>query len=658
MDLEEPLLPGRLMRELQKPRKATALFASVVLFAIFVLRIPASVPSNVTEDRLREGEKPLPTPLGVLDPKTGKSIHVFHNPLYKQLKQSTFQKSDDEFLSEALLLDTTELTRVRQSLTISWGHLETSELDVLALYCPSDAPHPDFLEAATLEQVRATSPGIDPDEWYIPHFPVFQHESCQFRLFHPVHSTDNDGRRVYRHVASSPLLKIPKTAPTNIHLALGNDPTTMVVQFSTGDAPNGDAGRLGTPVVQYGPVDGGSVVKNQGTSQTYTANDLCQDPANETGTGKFQSPGTLHVVSMTDLQPLQQYQYKVGLAGGQGIVWSETYTFRSPPPVGYKEEPFSYLVYGDQGCPSTGWGEGGMWTAAMIAEEVDTITSVHHFGDLSYARGAAHIWEDWFHMIEPYTSRVPLMVGVGNHEYDHTAGGDNGRDPSGVTEPHGFMPEWGNYGMDSGGECGVPTARRFNMPSSAANSNGVFWYSFDYATVHTIMLSSEHNLTKGSPQYTFLEGDLASVNRTVTPWVVVELHRPLYESELVLPERRTGVGLRMQIEDLLHEYGVDLVLSGHYHAYLRTCDGLYKSKCNNGGPTYLTVGSAGAILDLTLLYPQHWTEKFIRLHFGYGRITVANASALHFEFVRAGPERDQNRGAVADEVWITRDRGV
>jgi len=63
----------------------------------------------------------------------------------------------------------------------------------------------------------------------------------------------------------------------------------------------------------------------------------------------------------------------------------------------------------------------------------------------------------------------------------------------------------------------------------------LFWlkcrYSYDQSLVHTVMLSSEHNMTIGSSQYVWLENDLAKVNRSITPWLVVEMHRPMY-SEL------------------------------------------------------------------------------------------------------------------------------
>jgi len=50
-------------------------------------------------------------------------------------------------------------------------------------------------------------------------------------------------------------------------------------------------------------------------------------------------------------------------------------------------------------------------------------------------------------------------------------------------------------------------------------------YAFDYGSIHFVLMSTEHNFTEGSPQYSFLESHLACVNRSVTPWVVFAGHR-------------------------------------------------------------------------------------------------------------------------------------
>mmetsp|Transcript_13572 Transcript_13572/g.22119 ORF Transcript_13572/g.22119 Transcript_13572/m.22119 type:complete len:201 (+) Transcript_13572:1079-1681(+) len=175
-------------------------------------------------------------------------------------------------------------------------------------------------------------------------------------------------------------------------------------------------------------------------------------------------------------------------------------------------------------------------------------------------------------------------------------------------------------------------------------------YSYDQSLAHTVMLSSEHNMTFGSSQYVWLEKDLAAVNRTITPWLVVEMHRPMYNSRLNWMDLMVSAGMQNEIEDLLYTYHVDLVISGHYHSYFRSCDGLYSHKCANGGPTYITVGTGGAPLDgnTTLLIPNHYTEFFDKEHFGVGRASVFNATSMHWEFVTVV-------GNVTDEVWLTRD---
>ena len=149
-------------------------------------------------------------------------------------------------------------------------------------------------------------------------------------------------------------------------------------------------------------------------------------------------------------------------------------------------------------------------------------------------------------MISIFSSRVPLMIGVGNHEYDYTDGGYE-KDPSSTHNPstRSFSPEWGNFGADSGGECGVPTSKRFVVPSTG---NLCFWYSYVYATVTTIMISSEHDLSPGSEQYIWLEQELERVNRTETPWLIVESHRPMYMSEEFWSQNNVSVAMRHEFE--------------------------------------------------------------------------------------------------------------
>ena len=68
----------------------------------------------------------------------------------------------------------------------------------------------------------------------------------------------------------------------------------------------------------------------------------------------------------------------------------------------------------------------------------------------------------------------------------------------------------------------VPYSARFDMPNKG------HWYSFEAGSVHFTIMSTEHDFCKGSKQYEWIEADLASVNRSRTPWIVFGGHRPMY----------------------------------------------------------------------------------------------------------------------------------
>ncbi|CAB9508594.1 Probable inactive purple acid phosphatase [Seminavis robusta] len=676
VDREDQQLQKQLLRKSWWIMAVVAMAGGVAIFC-----------SSSHSPNSHQHQHTIPTLLSVVHHETGDYLVALNNPVYERLKKAKFH---DTLLvaNNAKEIPSLHVNRyqigVRDPLTLHWTLGQNiqgepfldEDKDLITLHCGDKTmdlramdPSTDFLDAATIAQARSTScrhsGEAHPQKWHIPSFPILRHEICQFALYKALPDT-TDGQPQYALLDRTDPIEIEssRTLPTGIHLALGSTPNEMVVQFTSGDVhPHFPRNQEGTPVARYskqGSKD--DAQKATGTSHTYSAKDMCEAPANITEAGKFQSPGMIHVIRLVDLEPNTAYEYKVGLSHGQGITWSDSYSFLSPPLVTGDAAPHSYLVYGDQGCPATGWGDGGKWVAAMTAREVlnpkdknQPIRSVHHFGDLSYAVGAAHIWDAWLNMISPFTTKVPLMVAVGNHEYDHLSGGGNGKDPSGVKNEDGYRPTWGNFVNDSGGECGVPTSNYFTMPNST-KSNGVFWYSYDFANVHTTVISSEHDLAPGSVQYQWLEADLRSVNRTLTPWLIVESHRPLYESQINWENNDVGIVLRLELDDLLVDYKVDVVLTGHYHAYLRTCDGLHNAKCHNGGPIHLTIGSAGAAFLDTDLYSNSWTDKFIKNEFGYGRITVANATALHFEFVKAGDSDDKTAGEVHDEVWIVRER--
>lgn len=277
---------------------------------------------------------------------------------------------------------------------------------------------------------------------------------------------------------------VRQNEPTGIHISLTGNVTEMYVQFATGDSgePIVEFTKQNTHVIRTTTITSSSStswIKVKGTSTTYAATDMCQEPA--TLVSGFDSPGHLHTVKLYNLEPNTEYMYRVGLGFGQGVKWSEeTYRFRtSNPPGGGGDEStvpaVTFLAFGDQGY-SDSESHGSQQVAQLITSIINeqTIDSIHHIGDLCYANGVSHIWNAWLNMIQPYASQVPYMVANGNHEYDHIAGGSGGKDPSGEVTEFGFQPDWGETSFHStGGECGVPISKRFATPD---NGNSVFWY--------------------------------------------------------------------------------------------------------------------------------------------------------------------------------------
>ena len=160
------------------------------------------------------------------------------------------------------------------------------------------------------------------------------------------------------------------------------------------------------------------------------------------------------------------------------------------------------------------------------------------------------------------------------------------------------------------------------------------WYSFDWGNVHVAMMDSEHDWRSGSHQYSWLEADLAAVNRSITPWVIVTSHRNIYSTqECEEGNYVISTFMRQALDPLFEKYQVNLVLVAHTHSYERTC--LIKNgKCvENGGTQHITVGSGGAGLQECGFSPDYGPySKAATNQWGYLRVE-ANQNAISLEFV-------------------------
>mmetsp|Transcript_7002 Transcript_7002/g.16780 ORF Transcript_7002/g.16780 Transcript_7002/m.16780 type:complete len:454 (-) Transcript_7002:1012-2373(-) len=247
-----------------------------------------------------------------------------------------------------------------------------------------------------------------------------------------------------------------------------------------------------------------------------------------------------------------------------------------------------------------------------------------HIGDISYAQGYASQWDNFYTQLEPLASHIPWMMASGNHERDFPGSGDR----FGVVQ-------------DSGGECGVPHEKRAIMPIQGLDQP---WYSFNWGPIHFTMFSTEHATGHSSPQYKWLEADLKGVDRRITPWVILNGHRPMYVSSTnkIEPdgEQPVAEALRNDLEQLILDTQVDLVLAGHHHTYQRTCP-LAWGRCQEGpmpadqqqrAPIYVIIGHGGKEISLNLQIPPPPTLVKSAIYWGYARM-VATPDVLRMDII-------------------------
>jgi predicted phosphodiesterase len=173
-----------------------------------------------------------------------------------------------------------------------------------------------------------------------------------------------------------------------------------------------------------------------------------------------------------------------------------------------------------------------------------------------------------------------LVLDLGDHSYEGTA------------------DCWLAIVQSIGGKMKIAIGNHDDMSSSLLNQYmnhfnlSRQYYSFNYQNAHFVVLSTEQTSNR-SPQYDFVKRDLANASQNSDiDWIIVYMHKPLYTS----PSNHAGESaMRDRYHPLFDQYGVDIVLYGHNHAYERS----YPMKSNNSNPSIpiITSNSTGSYND-------------------------------------------------------------
>jgi hypothetical protein len=377
----------------------------------------------------------------------------------------------------------------------------------------------------------------------------------------------------------------------------------------------------------YLPLSGPSISKALVTSVTYSADDLCGPARGPPG------PWTARHATLSGLRPGSMYEYWVG-DDQYGATLSN---FRTPPASPVASQTF--LSVQDMGTPPEYPGAAAVMR--FLHHEVDQgAAHIIIGGDVAYGDGDQSAWDRFVDLVEPVARHIPLAVGVGNHEW--------GCDAPDAAALGGSAPY---IAADkSGGECAIPLRSRFPMPearagevdastSSRLSSNPPHWYSYKYGGAHVVVLNTEVRLDAGSPQREWLVDDLQKVDRCLTPWVLVSMHRPMYTT-YSKHFKQVAHGLRAAVEDLFLEHGVNLVLSGHTHRYERTC-AVARKECvgeEAGGIYHIITGSGGhKITGQGSDHHKQYMEQSIA-SFGFAKVEMHDGETATVSFIGVDDE--------------------
>ncbi|TMW90089.1 hypothetical protein EJD97_016221 [Solanum chilense] len=309
---------------------------------------------------------------------------------------------------------------------------------------------------------------------------------------------------------------------------------------------------------------------------------------------------------------------------------TRTFSFTTPPKVG-PDVPYTFGIIGDLG------------------QTFDSNQTLEHYlsnpkgqamlfvGDLSYADHYPFHdnvrWDTFGRFIEKSAAYQPWITAAGNHELD-------------------FAPEIGENTPFK------PYTHRYHVPYKASQSTSPLWYSIKRASTYIIVLSSYSAYGKYTPQYSWLEQEFAKVNRTETPWLIVLLHSPWYNSNNY--HYMEGESMRVMFESWFVQNKVDMVFAGHVHSYERServsnvmyniTNGQSTPIEDPSAPIYITIGDGGNIEGIANNFtePQPSYSAYREASFGHAVLEIKNRTHAYYTWHR---NQDSERVA-ADSLWI------
>lgn len=255
-------------------------------------------------------------------------------------------------------------------------------------------------------------------------------------------------------------------------------------------------------------------------------------------------------------------------------------------------------------------------------------------------------WESFFSDAEPLMSRIPGMIQQGNHDND-------------LMWYYKFQAQRADPEFEK-----LPLLQKqLHFPRQPLRQRA------DLGPVHLVSYQSEDNPVNpyeraaghelpgddarfeahygtSSPQWSWLQDDLARVDRARTPVVVAFSHRPLMHTskhhKMCSPGGDWyGCRARDLYMPLMESRGVNLVVAGHSHHYMLTHHVTFNNTVvsrtdNSSAPLYAIVGTGGYRLAKGFVgadmpeYVKHRSDS----DWGYAALSTSEHGDIMWEFVR------------------------
>ena len=273
--------------------------------------------------------------------------------------------------------------------------------------------------------------------------------------------------------------------------------------------------------------------------------------------------------NITNLEAGTKYTYRIGSKSKNDF--SDFYTFETEP-----EKVDSFSIIGLTDPQGRTFEEYTYYkeTLNKAFEECPNPAFVLNVGDLTDNAYYDDWWRYFFESSKGTCESTPLMTAVGNHEergdgvkyYNYHF--NNPQNAKGLAD--NFVPS--------------ETTDKTALPCIQNIDNTV--YSFDYGNAHFAIVNSGSDWGTAVElldiQKEWLKNDLENSDKK---WKIVVTHRGIYVQKI------RNQAPKDAFLDILDNAGVDLVIQGHDHTYMRTHK-MKNDTPDNEGTLYALIGSA------------------------------------------------------------------